>query len=81
MQTRFNVARFVDDVGGVRKLASITDVPRTAPYRWIKTGRISTDIICRVIAHLPNIDINIYFEAEHEPRARNKNLQRGTRIR
>lgn len=59
---RFDVHRFVADLGGPRKAAAVSGVSRTTPYRWLKVGRISTQVLQRVMASHPEIDLNSYFK-------------------
>jgi len=58
---QFDVARLVSDMGGAVVVAEITGKPRTAPYRWIAQGHISTRIIEMLKTHDPEIDINNYL--------------------
>ena len=58
---RFNVERFVADLGGPVPAAAICRVSRTTPYRWIKTGRINSDILERAKEAKPNLNLDDYF--------------------
>lgn len=83
LMIKFNIEKLINDLGGVTKVASAINKNRTAPYRWLKTGCVSTSTLCHIMAAFPNIDINIYFEVEHGHRgsARHNNLQRRKGVR
>lgn len=61
---RFDVQRFVDDLGGPRKAAEMCEVSRTTPYRWLKTGRVDSNILKRAKAKQPTLNIDAYFPAD-----------------
>ncbi len=64
----FNVEKLIQDVGGVNVVAKMTDKTRTQPYRWIKTNNISIDVVARILAANPNLNLNEYFEEKHDRR-------------
>jgi len=59
---RFDVSQFVDDLGGAAMAAEACQVSRTTPYRWLKTGRISSEVLARAVRSNPLIDMNKYFK-------------------
>jgi hypothetical protein len=62
MQRKLNVRRLIEDVGGAKAASDATGAPRTAPYRWIKTGRFSVGVLERLKAAAPHLDLDDYFE-------------------
>lgn len=64
MTVRLNVARLIDDVGGVAVLTQKTGITRTAPYRWAQAGGISSYNLERIIDAFPHIKIGEYFERD-----------------
>ena len=62
----FNVEKLIHDVGGVNVVAKMTDKTRTQPYRWIKTNTISIDVVARILAANPDLNLNEYFEERHD---------------
>ena len=64
----FNVEKLIHDVGGVNVVAKMTDKTRTQPYRQIKTNTISIDVVARILAANPDLNLNEYFEERHERR-------------
>ncbi len=60
---KLNVKKLVEDLGGARSAADLVGVPRTAPYRWIKTGRMSSESLAAVKKGRPNLDLDYYFDA------------------
>ncbi|MEK9747211.1 MAG: hypothetical protein VW443_00400 [Pseudomonadales bacterium] len=66
---RFNAKRLVEDLGGVRTAAAILGKSRTAPYRWISTGYMSTYQLEQIKQVRPEIKFDQYFEEENEREA------------
>ena len=64
MRTRnyFDVAQLIYDMGGINKVAEITGKHRTAPYRWIQQGFVSTRIIEQLKDADPSINIDSYLK-------------------
>lgn len=48
MTYRFDVAALIHDLGGAAAAAKIAGVSRTTPYRWLRTGQISSRIMERL---------------------------------
>lgn len=61
-ETAFDVEKLVQDLGGAARVATITGSPRTAPYRWIKAGRLSTHVLSKIKEHNPKINLDKYFK-------------------
>lgn len=69
--TTFNIKSLVADLGGVAKIASTLNIPRSTPHRWLKSGRMSTNFICLILQNFPHVNINSYFEVTpHDKRKR-----------
>ncbi len=62
MSVRFDAKRLVDDLGGVRNAAEILGKSRTAPYRWMNTGYMSTFQMEQIKEIRPDINFDDYFE-------------------
>lgn len=63
---RFNVAQLVADLGGAANAAKVVGTSRTAPYRWMKQGMVSTRVLASVKQQMPWLSIDRYFEDEHD---------------
>jgi hypothetical protein len=61
MGKRLNIAALVSDLGGAAKTAEIAGVVRTAPYGWIRRHYISSEVLERIVAAKPDLDLNSYF--------------------
>jgi hypothetical protein len=61
---KFNAERLIDDCGGVCVVAAALGKTRTAPYRMIRTGYMSTHTLAELKNKFPNLNINEYFEAD-----------------
>jgi len=61
---KLDVERLIADLGGVARVAEMTDSPRTAPYRWLRTGRIGSDKLVMIKASCPEIDLDDYIQIE-----------------
>lgn len=61
-ESAFDVERLIRDLGGAARAAEITGAPRTAPYRWIRAGRLSTQVLGKIKEHNPKIDLDQYFK-------------------
>ena len=57
----FDVAKLISDMGGAAHVARLTGKNRTAPYRWIEQGFISTKILAVLKSADPTIDMDQYF--------------------
>lgn len=66
MVLKFNAKRLVEDCGGVAAFAKLLGRTRTSPYRAIRTGYVGTPVLARVLEQNPKININDYFEVDHE---------------
>ena len=64
MTQRFDVRKFVDDLGGVTVVARWLSVPRTTPYRWFRQGHITTSVLAKLKQLKPKLNINRYFMEE-----------------
>lgn len=62
MSPKLNIDRLVSDLGGARRVAEITGVPRTAPYRWAANGYIASTHLETIKAAHPDLDLDEYFE-------------------
>jgi len=63
---RFNAKKFIADCGGVRKVAKILDKSRTAPYRMMQTGYMTSWHFEKIKSAVPNINIDNYFEGKND---------------
>lgn len=72
---KLNIQRLIADLGGASNVAKITGVVRTAPYGWVNRQYVSSQILERIKEHNPYLDLNTYFEDEHDDKAGS-----GTRI-
>lgn len=61
---KFNAAKLIDDCGGVCSVAVALGKTRTAPYRMIRTGYMSTHTLAQLLHEYPHLNLNEYFEAE-----------------
>lgn len=59
---RLNVRRLIDDIGGAATAAQLAGVTRTAPYRWVKDGYLSSYVMEKFKAAHPELVIDDYFE-------------------
>lgn len=59
---RLNIERLIRDIGGPTAAAALAGAPRTAPYRWIKSGNVSSRVLGRIKAAMPSLSIDAYFE-------------------
>ncbi len=59
---RLNVQRLIDDLGGAAAAAQIAGKARTAPYRWVKDGYLSSYTLEKIKAARPELDLDAYFE-------------------
>ena len=62
MTARLNVDRLVQDLGGPRALAASIGKPRTAPYRWMNTQKVSSEVLALIKSVHPHLDLDDYFE-------------------
>lgn len=63
---RFDTEKLVADLGGPALAAKITGLPRTSPYRWLKSGTVSAATLAAIKAARPDIEIDSYFIEEKE---------------
>lgn len=63
---KLNVKKLIVEMGGHSKLAELVEKPRTAPYRWEKSGRISSEVLEKIKKKRPELDLDYFFEAEGE---------------
>lgn len=59
---RFDVEKFVADLGGPRAASNKAQVSRTTPYRWLKTGRVGSQVLARIKALDPQFRVDTYFK-------------------
>lgn len=71
----FNISKLIYDIGGPASVADAIGVSRTAPYRWIRSGSITTRTLERILTECPWIDINSYFEG-YTDGSRKKSMRR-----
>lgn len=64
MALRFNATRLVEDCGGVHKVAEALGKTRTAPYRMMRTGYMSSPTLGQLLEVFPYLNLNDYFESE-----------------
>jgi len=64
MQTKLNIQRLIDDLGGASAVAQITGVVRTAPYGWINRAYLSSVVLEKIKSEKPEIDLDKYFEED-----------------
>lgn len=62
MKVRLNLAQLVNDLGGAAAVARMTGVVRTAPYGWIRRRYVSSQILERIKAEHPDLDLDAYFD-------------------
>ena len=60
---KLNVTRLVHDCGGPHAVAKKVGVPRTVPYRWMKSRYLSSRVLERMKAAYPKLKLDRYFEA------------------
>ena len=53
--------------GGASSVAKITGVVRTTPYGWVSRSYVSSQVLEKIKAHDPDLDIDTYFEDERNP--------------
>jgi|TARA_R100001086_G_C11761117_1_gene238153 predicted DNA-binding transcriptional regulator AlpA len=61
---KFNAKKFIQDCGGVKEVSKLLGKTRTAPYRMISTGYMTTWHFEKIKIKKPNIKIDDYFESE-----------------
>ena len=49
MKNGLDVRRIIDDLGGVVPVAEACGTVRTAPYRWMRTGKIPHDALMAIM--------------------------------
>jgi hypothetical protein len=67
---KLNIQKLITDLGGASSVAKITGVVRTAPYGWVSRSYVSSQVLEKIKAHDPDLDIDIYFENEHDRKIR-----------
>jgi len=55
------VKQLIDDCGGAKEVARLTDKWRTAPYRWSEQGFVTTKVLEVLKTENPKLNINKYF--------------------
>ena len=66
---RIDIAQLINDQGGARAVAEAIGVPRTAPYRWCRTGNVTFRTLERLLSAFPHVRIEKYViqeSKEHE---------------
>ena len=58
---KFNVKQLIDDCGGAKEVARLTEKFRTAPYRWQNQGFVTTRVLEVLKTKNPKLNINKYF--------------------
>ncbi len=66
MQTKLNIKRLIDDLGGASAVATIAGVVRTAPYGWIARDYVSSVVLEKIKSQKPELDLDLYFEHEDD---------------
>lgn len=61
---RLDVERLVKDLGGPSAVAAMTGKPRTAPYRWMKTRYVNSQVLERIKNARPEMNLDDYFIEE-----------------
>ena len=56
----------VKRLGGASKAAAVAGLPRTAPYRWLKSNSISLETLCAIKSARPEIVLDNFMEDENE---------------
>ena len=57
---QYDVKKLIEDCGGVAEVAKATGKNRTQPYRWVKTNKVTTEILASIKCANPEIDLNEY---------------------
>lgn len=63
---RLNVTKLIKEMGGHSTFAALVGKPRTAPYRWEKSGRISSEVLEKIKVIRPELDLDYFFEPEEK---------------
>jgi hypothetical protein len=66
---KIDLAQLITDQGGARAVAEAIGVPRTAPYRWCRTGNVTLKTLERMLSAFPHVRIEKYViqeSKEHE---------------
>ena len=79
MATRLNIAALIADLGGATRVAEQAGVVRTAPYGWIRRHYVSSEVLERLKAANPDLDLDCYFE-EVEQDDRDNEARRSIRV-
>jgi len=61
-RVRLNIAGLVERCGGPSEIARATSLPRTAAYRWSKTGVMSSRTLEKLKEGFPDLDLNEFFQ-------------------
>jgi transposase-like protein len=56
-----SIRELIDEMGGASAIARIAGVPRTAPYRWIRQGFVSTTVLEKIKAERPALSLDHFF--------------------
>ena len=59
---QFNAKKFIEDFGGVRKVAEVLGKSRTAPYRMMQTRYMTTWHFEQLKQADPSINLDNYFK-------------------
>jgi hypothetical protein len=57
----FDIRRLINDLGGPAGVAAKLGIARTTPYRWLRSGHLSSRVIARLKEIAPNLSIDSYF--------------------
>ena len=72
VEMKFNSKKFIEDAGGVRKIAEVLRKPRTAPYRMINTRYMTSWHFEKIKEVNPDICIDDYFEDDTNAKRKRK---------
>lgn len=62
METKLNISALIRDLGGAARVAEMAQVVRTAPYGWVRREYVSSQVLEKIKAANPEIDLDLYFE-------------------
>lgn len=66
MQTKLNIQRLIDDLGGAASAAKLAGVVRTAPYGWVARQYVSSVVLERIKSNKPDLELDSYFEEDDD---------------
>jgi len=66
VDVRLNITALISDLGGAAAVARMVGTVRTAPYGWVKRAYVSSQVLEKIKAANPEIDLDHYFEPDEE---------------